>query len=187
MAILIKPILTEKATSSNDKGKFSFIVDRKANKVQVKKAVEKTYDVNVVSVNTINVLGKSVSKFTKTGIVSGRKPSYKKAIVQLKEGEFIDFYSQISLYSPKLSCLDFIHIFGNLNHLDYRHLIQCLFLFLRVRIIFEMKETPPIEALCVEFDLDFLSVLIACFFGSFILNQSCYPYYEYLHSCPCTD
>ena len=48
MAILIKPILTEKATSSNDKGKFSFIVDRKANKVQVKKAVEKTYDVNVV-------------------------------------------------------------------------------------------------------------------------------------------
>ena len=58
MAILIKPILTEKATSSNDKGKFSFIVDRKANKVQVKKAVEKTYDVNVVSVNTINLLGK---------------------------------------------------------------------------------------------------------------------------------
>ena len=95
MAILIKPILTEKATSSNDKGKFSFIVDTKANKVQVKKAVEKTYDVNVASVNTINVLGKSVSKFTKTGIVSGRKPSYKKAIVQLKEGEVIDFYSQI--------------------------------------------------------------------------------------------
>ena len=95
MAVLIKPILTEKATTYNDKGKFSFIVEKKANKVQVKKAVEKTYDVNVVSVNTINVLGKSVSKYTKTGIVTGRKPSYKKAIVQLKEGEFIDFYSQI--------------------------------------------------------------------------------------------
>ncbi len=95
MAVLIKPILTEKATTYNDKGKFSFIVDKKANKVQVKKAVEKTYDVNVVSVNTINVLGKAVSKYTKTGIVTGRKPSYKKAIVQLKEGEFIDFYSQI--------------------------------------------------------------------------------------------
>ena len=95
MAILIKPILTEKATTYNDKGKFSFIVDKKANKVQVKKVLEKTYDVNVVSVNTINVLGKSVSKYTKTGIVTGRKPSYKKAIVQLKEGEFIDFYSQI--------------------------------------------------------------------------------------------
>ena len=50
---------------------------------------------NVLSVNTVNVLGKSISKFTKTGIVTGRKPSYKKAIVQLKEGEFIDFYSQI--------------------------------------------------------------------------------------------
>ena len=64
MAILIKPILTEKATSSNEAGKFSFIVDRKANKVQVKKAVEKTYNVNVLKVNTINVLGKSVSKLT---------------------------------------------------------------------------------------------------------------------------
>ena len=95
MAILIKPILTEKATTYNDKGKFSFIVDKKANKVQVKKAVEKTYDVNVVSVNTINVLGKSVSKYTKTGIVTGRKPSYKKGIVQFKEGEFIDFFAQI--------------------------------------------------------------------------------------------
>ena len=95
MAILIKPILTEKATASNEVGKFSFIVNKKANKVQVKKAIEKTYNVNVLSVNTINVLGKSISKFTKTGIVTGRKPSYKKAIVQLKEGEFIDFYSQI--------------------------------------------------------------------------------------------
>mgnify|MGYP001232654390 FL=1 len=95
MAILIKPILTEKATASNEVGKFSFIVNKKANKVQVKKAIEKTYSVNVLSVNTVNVLGKSISKFTKTGIVTGRKPSYKKAIVQLKEGEFIDFYSQI--------------------------------------------------------------------------------------------
>ena len=95
MTILIKPILTEKATSSNEVGKFSFIVNKKANKVQVRKAVEKTYNVNVTSVNTINVLGKSISKFTKTGIVTGRKPSYKKAIVQLKDGEFIDFYSQI--------------------------------------------------------------------------------------------
>ena len=95
MAILIKPILTEKATSTNEVGKFSFIVNKKANKVQVKKAIEKTYNVNVLSVNTINVLGKSISKFPKTGIVTGRKPSYKKAIVQLKEGEFIDFYSQI--------------------------------------------------------------------------------------------
>ena len=95
MTILIKPILTEKATSSNESGKFSFIVDGKANKIQVKKAVEKTYSVNVLSVNTMNILGKSISKFTKMGVVNGRKPSYKKAIVQLKEGEFIDFYSQV--------------------------------------------------------------------------------------------
>ena len=95
MNILIKPILTEKATSKNESGKFSFIVNKSANKIQVKQAIEKTYSVNVLSVNTINVLGKSISKFTKTGIVTGRKPSYKKAIVQLKEGEFIDFYSQI--------------------------------------------------------------------------------------------
>ena len=95
MNILIKPILTEKATSTNESGKFSFIVNKSANKIQVKQAIEKTYSVNVLSVNTINVLGKSISKFTKTGIVTGRKPSYKKAIVQLKEGEFIDFYSQI--------------------------------------------------------------------------------------------
>ena len=71
------------------------MVNKNANKVQVRKAVENTYNVNVLSVNTINVLGKSISKFTKTGIVNGRKSSYKKAIVQLKEGEFIDFYSQI--------------------------------------------------------------------------------------------
>ena len=68
---------------------------KNANKIQIRKAVESTYNVKVINVNTMNVLGKSVSKFTKTGIVNGRKSSYKKAIVQLKEGEFIDFYSQV--------------------------------------------------------------------------------------------
>ena len=95
MSVLIKPILTEKASSSNEKGKFVFVVDKNANKIQIKNAVENTYDVKVINVNTMNVLGKSVSKFTKTGIINGRKSSYKKAIVQLKEGEFIDFYSQV--------------------------------------------------------------------------------------------
>jgi len=71
------------------------MVDKNVNKIQIRKAVESTYNVKVINVNTMNVLGKSVSKFTKTGIVNGRKPSYKKAIVQLKEGEFIDFYSQV--------------------------------------------------------------------------------------------
>ena len=95
MSVLIKPILTEKASSSNEKGKFVFVVDKNANKIQIKNAVENTYDVKVISINTMNVLGKSVSKFTKTGVANGRKPSYKKAVVQLKEGEFIDFYSQV--------------------------------------------------------------------------------------------
>jgi large subunit ribosomal protein L23 len=95
MRVLVKPILTEKASSANEKGIFVFVVDKNANKIQIRKAVESTYNVKVINVNTMNVLGKSVSKFTKTGIVNGRKPSYKKAIVQLKEGEFIDFYSQV--------------------------------------------------------------------------------------------
>ena len=95
MKVLVKPILTEKASSSNEKGKFVFVVDKNANKIQIKNAVESNYDVKVISINTMNVLVKSVSKFTKTGVVNGRKPSYKKAVVQLKEGEFIDFYSQV--------------------------------------------------------------------------------------------
>ena len=94
MNILLKPLLTEKASAVNDKGKFTFIVHKKANKVEIKKAVEKTYKVSVKNINTINVLGKLKSRFTKKGIVSGRKPSYKKAIVKLSEGEFIDFYSE---------------------------------------------------------------------------------------------
>tara|TARA_Y100001968_G_scaffold174299_1_gene159743 strand:- start:3406 stop:3696 length:291 start_codon:yes stop_codon:yes gene_type:complete len=92
---LIKPLLTEKASSFNEKGKFTFIVKKDANKIDIKKAVEKTYKVTVKSVNTINVLGKLKSRFTKRGIISGRKPSYKKAIVKLSDGEFIDFYSQV--------------------------------------------------------------------------------------------
>ena len=95
MNLLIKPLLTEKASSINEKGKFTFIVKRGANKVEIKKAVEKAYKVSVKSVNTSNVLGKLKSRFTKKGIISGRKLSYKKAIVQLSEGEFIDFYSQV--------------------------------------------------------------------------------------------
>tara|TARA_B100001245_G_C22643702_1_gene316386 strand:+ start:62 stop:349 length:288 start_codon:yes stop_codon:yes gene_type:complete len=95
MNIILKPLLTEKASSVNDKGKFVFIVHKTANKVQIKNAVEKSYNVSVKNVNTINVLGKSKSRFTKTGTVNGRKSSYKKAIVQLSEGEFIDFYSQV--------------------------------------------------------------------------------------------
>lgn len=96
MSILIKPVVTEKMTELGEKlGRYAFIVARKANKLEIKKAVEEFYDVKVESVNTINSLGKSKSRYTKAGFVSGRKASTKKAIVTLAKGETIDFYSNI--------------------------------------------------------------------------------------------
>jgi large subunit ribosomal protein L23 len=95
MQILKKPLVTEKLTTLNDKGKYAFEVARDANKVEIKKAVEKLYGVTVMKVATMRVQGKLKVKNTKAGVVSGRKPSYKKAIVSLKEGEFIDFYNGI--------------------------------------------------------------------------------------------
>ena len=95
MSILQRPLVTEKVSALNEKGKYGFIVSGEANKVEIKNAVEKMYGVNVKSVNTINVLGKFKSRFTKAGVLSGRKPSYKKAIVTLAEGEIIDFYSNV--------------------------------------------------------------------------------------------
>ncbi len=95
MSILISPLVTEKISALNEKGKYGFIVKPTANKVEIAKAVEKMYSVNVMKVNTINVLGKSKSRSTKGGVVSGKKPDYKKAIVTLAAGEVIDFYSNV--------------------------------------------------------------------------------------------
>jgi large subunit ribosomal protein L23 len=95
MSILKKPLVTEKVSALNEKGKYGFIVDAKANKVEIKQAVEKQYGVNVESVNTMNVMGKMKTRYTKTGILAGRKPNYKKAIVTLAAGEVIDFYSNV--------------------------------------------------------------------------------------------
>lgn len=95
MSILKQPLVTEKVSSLNEKGKYGFIVDINANKIQIKQAVEKQYGVNVERVNTINVMGKFKTRYTKTGILAGRKPNYKKAIVTLAEGEVIDFYSNV--------------------------------------------------------------------------------------------
>lgn len=95
MSILKQPLVTEKVSSLNEKGKYGFIVDINANKVEIKQAVEKQYGVNVEKVNTINVMGKFKTRYTKTGILAGRKPNYKKAIVTLAEGEVIDFYSNV--------------------------------------------------------------------------------------------
>ena len=95
MSVLIKPLVTEKVSALNEKGKYGFVVSRKANKVEIKKAVEKMYGVNVEGVNTMNYLGKSKYRYTKSRVISGRSASYKKAIVTVADGEVIDFYSEI--------------------------------------------------------------------------------------------
>ncbi len=96
MNILIKPVITEKMTDEGEKhNRFGFIVDRRANKLEIKHAVEKMYDVSVDKVRTLIYPGKAKSRNTKSGVVSGRTNSYKKAIIDLAEGEIIDFYSNI--------------------------------------------------------------------------------------------
>lgn len=96
MKILIKPIITEKATAqSEDQNVYAFEVARTANKVQIKKAVEEFYGVNVESVRTTIVPAKFQTKYTKAGLVRGRKSAYKKAMVQVVSGEAIDLYGNI--------------------------------------------------------------------------------------------
>jgi large subunit ribosomal protein L23 len=95
MSILKRPLVTEKVSALNEKGKYGFIVDSEANKVEIKKAVEKQYGVNVEKVNTMKVMGKMKTRYTKAGVLAGRRPNYKKAIVTLAEGEVIDFYSNV--------------------------------------------------------------------------------------------
>ena len=95
MSVLKKPLVTEKVSAMNEKGKYGFIVDAEANKVEIKKAVEKQYGVNVEKVNTMNVMGKLKTRYTKAGVLAGRRPNYKKAIITLAAGEVIDFYSNV--------------------------------------------------------------------------------------------
>jgi large subunit ribosomal protein L23 len=96
MDILIKPIVTEKMTAQGDKfNRYGFIVAKNANKLQIKKAVEELYGVTVASVNTLRYGGKLKTRYTKSGVMSGRTASAKKAIVTLAEGNAIDFYSNI--------------------------------------------------------------------------------------------
>ena len=96
MEILIKPIVTEKMTNlGTDLNRYGFVVQKRANKIQIKQAVEKMYGVTVESVNTMRYGGKAKSRFTKSGVITGKTKSFKKAIVTLSEGEMIDFYSNI--------------------------------------------------------------------------------------------
>ncbi len=96
MNILIKPIITEKATTASElRNCFSFQVNTKANKVEIKKAVEAAYGVSVEKVRTINVRPDRKTRHTKTGIQHGKTNAVKKAIVQLAEGETIDLYANM--------------------------------------------------------------------------------------------
>ena len=96
MGIIIKPIVTEKLTDLSEKrGQYGFIVDSDANKIQIKEAVEKTYNVSVTRVNTCNYHGKRKARYTRNGILRGRTNHFKKAYVTVAEGEKIDFYANI--------------------------------------------------------------------------------------------
>jgi len=96
MDILKKPIITEKMSAKGDAlGQYGFIVEKTAKKDAIKNAVERFYNVTVERVNTMVYAGKRKSRYTKSGLISGKTKSYKKAIVTLKEGDVIDFYSNI--------------------------------------------------------------------------------------------
>jgi large subunit ribosomal protein L23 len=96
MDIIIKPIATEKMTAQGESlNRYGFYVNKKANKIQIKKAVEEMYGVNVANINTMNYSGKKKTRYTKTGLTVGRTNAYKKALVTLAEGDKIDFYSNI--------------------------------------------------------------------------------------------
>ena len=96
MAIIIKPIVTEKMTAAGEKqNRYGFVVARNANKVEIKKAVEEMYNVQVTDVNTLIRAPKVKQRWTKSGLLKGAQQAYKKAIVTLAEGETIDFYSNI--------------------------------------------------------------------------------------------
>ena len=97
MGYIVKPLVTEKMTAITEKqnNMFGFIVRPEANKIEIKKEVEAKYNVNVVSVNTMNYAGKRKSRYTKAGVIKGKTKAFKKAIVTLQEGETIDYYSNI--------------------------------------------------------------------------------------------
>ncbi|AJW64436.1 50S ribosomal protein L23 [Elizabethkingia sp. HX WHF] len=94
MSVIIKPIISEKATSQADlSGLYTFLVDTKANKIQVKLAIEEAYGVKVADVRTMIYAPKVSSKYTKKGLQVGKTNKLKKALVQLVEGETIDIFA----------------------------------------------------------------------------------------------
>ena len=94
--IIIKPMVTERLTADAEKlNKYGFIVDKDANKIEIREAVEKLYGVSVTGIRTMNYMGKKSVKYTTSGVVKGSKPSFKKALVTVAKGDTIDFYAGI--------------------------------------------------------------------------------------------
>ncbi|MFT4985696.1 MAG: large subunit ribosomal protein L23 [Glaciecola sp.] len=94
--IIKRPIVTEKMTAEGEKlNRYGFIVDKKANKVEIKKAVEELYNVSVDKVRTMNYMGKKSTRNTTAGLIVGRKPAFKKAIISLQGDDIIDLYASI--------------------------------------------------------------------------------------------
>ena len=96
MDLIIKPIVTEKITTQTDLfNRYAFVVSKSANKFDIKRSVETLYDVKVKSVRTMNYYGKTKSRFTKGGVIQGKRSAFKKAIIELFEGDSIDFYNNV--------------------------------------------------------------------------------------------
>ncbi|MCH2479806.1 MAG: 50S ribosomal protein L23 [Flavobacteriales bacterium] len=96
MDILVKPILTEKATNESElRNSYTFIVSKDANKIQIKKAIEESYGVSVIKVRTMIYGAQSTTKHTKRGVQASKKGAYKKALVKISEGDRIDFFSNL--------------------------------------------------------------------------------------------
>ncbi len=94
MSIIKKPILTEKMMSETEKfNRYGFVVDKRANKIEIKKAIEDLYGVEVLKVRTMNYPPERKMRYTKSGVVQGKTKAYKKAIVDIAEGQNIDFYN----------------------------------------------------------------------------------------------
>ena len=95
MSIYVKPIITEKFSAMAEKGRYAFVVEKTANKVEIRQAIEKAYGVTVESVNTMNYVGKIKFRYTQTKIMTGLVKKAKKAVITLKKGDTIDFYGNI--------------------------------------------------------------------------------------------
>ena len=96
MEILVKPVVSEKMTDQSEKlNRYGFVVNPAANKIEIKKAIEKAYGVSVEAVNTMNYGGKSKTRNTKAGLIKRKTNKFKKAIITVADGDVIDFYSNI--------------------------------------------------------------------------------------------